>query len=424
MANKIQIRRGLKTNLPVLDVGEPALCTDTKEVFVGNTGGNVALVNKETLDAHAGNYILQIPYGIAAGSANAYTVTLNPAMASYVEGVAVAVKINVSNTGASTININGLGAKSIRDAKGNTLTAGKLLANSIYTLRYNGSNFILQGEGASGNALASDLLSGKTASTDAGEITGTMPNRASNVNAQGSSISGTTIRLRPYAGYYPGDAGNSVQLSDPNFVAANIKSGVSIFGLTGQMGSPPVLQIYDTPGNFNFTVPAGVYLLTVFVGGGAGGTGSRQYSNQYLSGTGGAGGTSVGIIKVTPGQVIPLTVGSKGTDAGLGGQTDGENSSIAGIIGYGGKKGIMGTETVPGVGGAGGAAGTVGWAGTNGNPGTNGQYPTTNGVEAPEIYFGNGIYHRVGGASRGYSAFVGSFMGSIVHGKIIICYLL
>ena len=38
MANKIQIRRGLKTNLPNLDVGEPAICTDTKEVFIGNTG--------------------------------------------------------------------------------------------------------------------------------------------------------------------------------------------------------------------------------------------------------------------------------------------------------------------------------------------------------------------------------------------------
>ncbi len=34
MANKIQIRRGgLKANLPSLDVGEPALCTDTKEVL-------------------------------------------------------------------------------------------------------------------------------------------------------------------------------------------------------------------------------------------------------------------------------------------------------------------------------------------------------------------------------------------------------
>ena len=233
MANKIQIRRGLKANLPALDVGEPALCTDTKEVFVGNSGGNVALINKEVMDSHLENYILQIPYGVASGSANTYTVTLNPPLTSYTEGVAVAVKINASNTGASTININGKGAKSIRDPRGNALTAGKLIAGSIYTLRYNGTNFILQGEGATGNATASDLLSGKTASTDAGEITGSMPNRTGHVTAQSRIVSGTTLRFRPQPGYYDGSTTNSVQYSDSNFIASNILKGKSIFGLSG-----------------------------------------------------------------------------------------------------------------------------------------------------------------------------------------------
>ena len=104
---------------------------------------NITLVNKETLDTHLGNYILQIPYGIAAGSVNAYTVTLNPAMTSYADRVAVAVKINVSNTAGATININGLGVKTILNSKGAALTAGKLLVNSVYTLRYNDTNFIL-----------------------------------------------------------------------------------------------------------------------------------------------------------------------------------------------------------------------------------------------------------------------------------------
>lgn len=238
MANKIQIRRGLKANLPALDVGEPALCTDTKEVFVGNSGGNVALVTKDAMDSHLGNYILQIPYAAAAGAANAYTVALSPAMASYAEGVAVAVKMNVSNTGASTININGLGAKSIKDSKGNALTSGKLLAGSIYTMRYNGTNFILQGEGATGNALASDLLSGKTASTDAGDITGTMPNRSGDNASLASSVSGTTLKLRSPQGYYDG-VDDTVTITDSDFIASNIKSGVTLFGITGTMPIKP-----------------------------------------------------------------------------------------------------------------------------------------------------------------------------------------
>lgn len=238
MANKIQIRRGLKGNLPSLDVGEPALCTDTKEVFVGNLSGNVELVNKEVMDEHLKNYTLQVPYAQAAGSANAYTATLNPAPAAYTEGLAIAVKINVANTGASTINVSGLGAKSIRDPRGNTLPAGKLTAGSIYTLRYNGTNFILQGEGASGNAAASDLLSGKTASTDAGEITGTMPNRAGDNANLASSVSGTTLKLRAPNGYYDG-TDDTVTITDTDFIASNIKSGVNLFGITGTMPIKP-----------------------------------------------------------------------------------------------------------------------------------------------------------------------------------------
>ncbi|MFR1707656.1 MAG: hypothetical protein ACLSV2_02045 [Clostridium sp.] len=41
MANKIQIKRGIKSNLPFLSDGEFGLCTDTKEVFVGNGGENI-----------------------------------------------------------------------------------------------------------------------------------------------------------------------------------------------------------------------------------------------------------------------------------------------------------------------------------------------------------------------------------------------
>lgn len=41
MANKIQIRRGLKSALPILSAGEPAYTTDTRELFVGTGSGNV-----------------------------------------------------------------------------------------------------------------------------------------------------------------------------------------------------------------------------------------------------------------------------------------------------------------------------------------------------------------------------------------------
>ena len=50
MANKIQIKRGLKTKLPILDAGELAFTTDTKEVFIGDNSINYQLPTKDYVD--------------------------------------------------------------------------------------------------------------------------------------------------------------------------------------------------------------------------------------------------------------------------------------------------------------------------------------------------------------------------------------
>jgi hypothetical protein len=172
---------------------------------------------------HLADETQHVPYTISSGSTNTYAVTLNPAPTSLVAGMAIAVKINVDSTGASTININGLGAKAIKKANGTDVT--NLKANGIYTLRYDGTNFILQGEGASGTATASDLLSGKTATTDAGEITGTITSKAAQTYTPGTA--NQTIAAGQYL------AGIQTIKGDANLLATNILSGKSIFGVAG-----------------------------------------------------------------------------------------------------------------------------------------------------------------------------------------------
>ena len=56
MANKIQIKRGLKSNLPVLSVGEFGLCTDTKEVFIGTSSGNVGIASVDHIHDFTHNH--------------------------------------------------------------------------------------------------------------------------------------------------------------------------------------------------------------------------------------------------------------------------------------------------------------------------------------------------------------------------------
>ena len=110
------------------------------------TGKEVAL--QETLDSHKADYITHTGYAAATGTANAYTATLTPALSAYAEGVSLRLKINVDNTGASTVNVNGLGAKAIKKTGGADVPAGYLKAGSVYTLAYDGVNFQLQGEGS------------------------------------------------------------------------------------------------------------------------------------------------------------------------------------------------------------------------------------------------------------------------------------
>lgn len=88
-----------------------------------------------------------------------------------------------------------------------------------------------------GNAAVSDVLEGKTfesAVAGAGAV-GSMPNRTGFVTAQSITYSGTTLMFRPQPGHYPGDSGNAVQYSDTNWIAENLKKGVSVFGKIGSL---------------------------------------------------------------------------------------------------------------------------------------------------------------------------------------------
>lgn len=84
-----------------------------------------------------------------SGSANAYAVTLIPAISSYTTGLRFLFKPSNSNTGASTINVNGLGVKSIK--KDNVdLANADITANRIYDIVYDGINFqLIHGEATS-----------------------------------------------------------------------------------------------------------------------------------------------------------------------------------------------------------------------------------------------------------------------------------
>jgi hypothetical protein len=97
---------------------------------------------KIDIDAHLADNSKHIPFVTTGGVANAYTVTLNPAPAAYYEGMRILVKFHAANTVSTpTINVNGLGAKSIYKQGVNFLTVGELAQNSILGLVYYGAGY-------------------------------------------------------------------------------------------------------------------------------------------------------------------------------------------------------------------------------------------------------------------------------------------
>lgn len=78
-----------------------------------------------------------INYGTDSGTANAYIVTLPYTPAALTDGQEVVFKALFTNTGASTINVNALGAKSLRRQNGTVISAGDITTNKITQCRYN-----------------------------------------------------------------------------------------------------------------------------------------------------------------------------------------------------------------------------------------------------------------------------------------------
>lgn len=85
-------------------------------------------------------------YNSSAGSSNAYTLSLSPAITVYSAGQTFLFKANFTNTGASTLNVNGLGAKNIykQSAAGPiALTEGEIKSGQVAGVTYDGTEFQL-----------------------------------------------------------------------------------------------------------------------------------------------------------------------------------------------------------------------------------------------------------------------------------------
>lgn len=189
-----------------------------------------------------------LTYAVDTGAADAYVMSLAPAITAYVTGAEYAFKVVNASTGAATLNINGVGAKTIKKYHDQDIEAGDLEAGGVYVVRYDGTNMQLVSP-VSGSTYSSDLtLSG-------------------NNTHSGTNTFQKTVYLKKGA-----DVASAAELpilTDGNYFDVTGTETVTSIATTGKIGTVIKLHFDDVltlthhatdlilPGGANITTAAG-----------------------------------------------------------------------------------------------------------------------------------------------------------------------
>jgi hypothetical protein len=96
-----------------------------------------------TIDNVLSSQLVTLYGGVDTGIANAYVLNFTANFTSYTDGIVIYWIPSNSNTGASTMNVNGLGVVNIKNQDGSNLYLGQIQANQVALIVYKGGQFIL-----------------------------------------------------------------------------------------------------------------------------------------------------------------------------------------------------------------------------------------------------------------------------------------
>lgn len=93
-------------------------------------------------------------YAADSVGSDSYAITLAPAITAYATGQVFRFKAGTANTGAASLNVNGLGAITLKKNYNSDLATGDILANQLVEVVYDGTNFQLLSPVASSAVVA------------------------------------------------------------------------------------------------------------------------------------------------------------------------------------------------------------------------------------------------------------------------------
>jgi len=100
-----------------------------------------------TVDNVRSSQLITLYGGVDSGVANTYVLTFTSNFTAYTDGIVIYWIAGNTNTGASTINVNGLGPVSITNQDASALTANQIIAGQVVTIMYKSGTFLLLSSG-------------------------------------------------------------------------------------------------------------------------------------------------------------------------------------------------------------------------------------------------------------------------------------
>lgn len=146
--------------------------------------------------------IATLIYGVDSESGDAYEISLDTSPGSYTAGLSLLFKANTTNTGASTIDVNGLGVKDIKKYGQSGLSAledGDIQSGQIVNIVYDGTQFLLMNHSTKVSAVttASSATPSPTGSAKNNELYVTALAAAAELQApSGTPANGNKLLVR------------------------------------------------------------------------------------------------------------------------------------------------------------------------------------------------------------------------------------
>jgi len=361
-------------------------------------------------------------YVADSGIADAYVITPDPAITAYAAGQEFTFKAGNANTGASTLNVNGLGAKSIFKEVDTELGLGDILENQIVRVAYDGTNFQMLNR--------HNLILNEQVFTSTDTWTNPKTGTVAKIEIWGAGGGGGAGRTHGSPDSGGGGGGGGAKNEVYMFIADLGDTETVTIGAGGAGGASSAAG-----GSAGGTTSFGTHAYAYGGGGGAGGdddytatggagggiysageSGTISANNFHYRNGGAPRGKSFISVSVSGNDYADLLTnavgfggGSSGyvsstNDAGsaeYGGGAGGNGDNTAGSGGdsvYGGGGGGGGTHTSGGSAGAGGGTGTY----SEGNGGVAGTGEGGDGGDGADFEGGGGgSYGAVGQAGAG-----------------------